>query len=76
MFARLPHEMDLEYVEVVMTGFRAIFPMLGESYDCDGRWYEVRSRLHGVNGNIFDVNGGIFGLFPFGQPLIISAEDL
>ena len=76
MVARLPHEMDREYVEVAMTGFRTIFPYLANLTDCDGRWYEVRSRLHGVNGDVFDVNAGIFGLFPFGQPRIIGAEDL
>ena len=44
MVARLPHEMDQEYVEVVMRGFRIIFPCLVNLTDCDGRWYEVRSR--------------------------------
>ena len=74
--ARLPHEMDWEYVEVAMTGFRVMFPCPVNLTDCDGRRYEVRSRLHGVDGNTFDVSAGIFALFLFGQPFIISAEDL
>ena len=76
MVARLPHEMDQEHAEVAMTEFRIIFLCLMNLTDCEGRWYEVRSRLDGANGNMFDVDAGIFGLFPFGQPPIISAEDL
>ena len=74
--ARLPHEMDREYFEVAVTGFRIIFPCLVNLTDCDGHRHEVRSRLDGVDGNTFDVSAGIFALFLFGQPFIISAEDL
>ena len=52
-----------------------ILPYLVNLMDRDGRRYEVRSRLDGVIGNTFDVDASTFGLFPFGQPLTIGAED-
>ena len=48
MVACLPREMDLEYVEVVITEFRTIFPCSVNLKDRDGRRYEVRSRWRDV----------------------------
>ena len=76
MIARLPHEIDREYVEIVMRGFRTIFPCLMNLTDSDGRWYEVSSILHEVDGDTFGVGPGMFGLFPLGQLRVTGAEDL